>query len=76
MNKLSSIFGQRLQIVSKHVFYKAVVQTEAEKKAKGFACWQQVMAMLFCQLGQAHSLGEITWGLVTCLGKHSRENFH
>jgi heme/copper-type cytochrome/quinol oxidase subunit 1 len=25
--------------------------------------------MLFCQLGQAHSLREICGGLVTCLGK-------
>ena len=62
MNKFSSIFGQMLRIISKHEFYKAVVETGAEKKAKGFTCWQQFMAMLFCQLGQAHFLREITWG--------------
>ena len=69
MNKFSSVFGQMLNIISKHEFYKAVMETGAEKKAKGFTCWQQFVAMLFCQLGQAHSLREITGGLATCLGK-------
>jgi hypothetical protein len=69
MNKFSSIFGQMLNIISKHEFYKAVMETGAERKAKGFTCWQQFVAMLFCQLGQAHSLREISGGLATCLGK-------
>lgn len=69
MNKFSSVFGQMLNIISRREFYKAVVETGAENKAKGFTCWQQFVAMLFCQLGQAHSLREITGGLATCLGK-------
>ncbi len=69
MNKYSSIFGQMLRIIPRHEFYKAVMETGAERKAKGFTCWQQFVAMLFCQLGQAHSLREISGGLATCLGK-------
>lgn len=69
MNKFSSVFGQMLNIISRREFYKAVIETGAERKAKGFTCWQQFVAMLFCQLGQAHSLREITGGLATCLGK-------
>jgi hypothetical protein len=69
MNKFSSIFGQILQIFSKRDFYKAVIETQAERGAKGFTCWEQFVAMLFCQLGQANSLREITGGLATCLGK-------
>ncbi|MGC8756712.1 MAG: DUF4372 domain-containing protein, partial [bacterium] len=69
MNKYSSIFGQILQIFSKHEFYEAVKETRADKGAKGFSCWGQFVAMLFCQLGQAHSLREITGGLATCMGK-------
>jgi len=69
MNKFSSIFGQILQLFPKGEFYKAVYETESEKGAKGFTCWQQFVAMLFCQLGQAHSLREICGGLATCLGK-------
>lgn len=68
-NKFSSIFGQILQIFSKVEFYKAVMETGAERGAKGFSCWQQFVAMLFCQVGQAHSLREICGGLASCLGK-------
>ncbi len=69
MNKFSSMFGQILQIFPKTEFNNAVIETKAERKAKGFTCWEQFVAMLFCQLGQAHSLREICGGLATCLGK-------
>ncbi|MGB9774847.1 MAG: IS4 family transposase [Bacteroidota bacterium] len=69
MNKCSSIFGQILQIFSKGEFYRAVMETGAERKAKGFTCWQHFVAMLFCQVGQAHSLREICGGLASCMGK-------
>lgn len=69
MNKFSSIFGQILQIFDKRYFLQAVRETKAERAAKGFTCWDQFVAMLFCQLGQAHSLREICGGLATCLGK-------
>ncbi len=69
MNKFSSIFGQILQIFDKRDFLLAVRDTNAERCAKGFTCWDQFVAMLFCQLGQAHSLREICGGLATCLGK-------
>ena len=69
MNKFSSIFGQILQIFSKKEFYRAVIETGAERRAKGFTCWQQFVAMLFCHLGRAQSLREISGGLASCLGK-------
>jgi Transposase DDE domain/Domain of unknown function (DUF4372) len=69
VNKFNSIFGQILQIFDKREFLQAVRDTRAERAAKGFTCWDQFVAMLFCQLGQAHSLREICGGLATCLGK-------
>lgn len=69
MNKFSSIFGQILQIFDKRDFLQAVHDTKTERCAKGFTCWDQFVAMLFCQLGQAHSLHEICGGLATYLGK-------
>jgi hypothetical protein len=69
MNKFSSMFGQVLQIFSKKDFYSAVKKTKSEKGAKGFSCWGQFVAMLFCQLGHAHSLREICRGLASCMGK-------
>ena len=61
MNKFSSMFGQILHIFSKIEFYSAVKELRAEKGAKGFICWEQFVAMLFCQLGQAHSLKGDMW---------------
>ena len=69
MNKFSSMFGQVLQIFSKKELYSAVKETKAEKGAKGFSSWCQFVAMLFCQLGQAHSLRDICGGLASCMGK-------
>jgi hypothetical protein len=69
VNKFSSIFGQILQVFDKRDFLQAVRDTKAERSAKGFTCWDQFVAMLFCQLGQAQSLREICGGLATCLGK-------
>lgn len=69
MNKFSSVFSQLLQLFPQGEFCRAVYETKSEKYAKGFASWQQFVAMLFCHLGQAHSLREICGGLATCLGK-------
>jgi hypothetical protein len=70
------MFGQVLHIFSKKEFYSAVKETKAEKGAKGFSCWDQFVAMLFCHLGQARSLREISGGLASCLGKVRHLGIH
>jgi hypothetical protein len=50
-------------------FDRAVRETKAERQARGFASWDQFVAMLFCQLGRAQSLREICNGLASCEGK-------
>ena len=50
-------------------FGLAVGQHKAERHARGFTCWGQFVAMLFCQLGRAHSLREICQGLAASEGK-------
>jgi IS4 transposase len=69
MNWFCSIFSQLLQLFSRVEFQQAVKETKAERHARGFTCWGQFVAMLFCQLGRAHSLREITGGLRSCEGK-------
>ena len=69
MNRFSSIFSQLLQLFPRLEFQHLVAITQAERHAKGFTCWGQFVAMLFCQLGRAHSLREITGGLRSCEGK-------
>jgi hypothetical protein len=58
-----------LQLIPRTAFHQAVVKHKAERHARGFTCWGQLVAMLFCHLGQARSLREICNGLAACEGK-------
>jgi len=71
VNRFVSVFSQLLQLFSRLDFQRAVKETNAERHARGFTCWGQFVAMLFCQLGRAKSLREICGGLATCEGKLS-----
>jgi len=67
--KVCSIFSQVLKLFSRGEFEKAVKAHGAERHSRGFTSWGQFMAMLFCQLGRAHSLREICGGLACCEGQ-------
>lgn len=69
MNRVCSIFSQLLQFFPRLEFEAAVKKHQAERHARGFSSWCQFVAMLFCQLGHAQSLREITGGLAACEGK-------
>lgn len=69
MNRVCSIFSQLLKLIPRTKFEEAVKQHQAERHARGFSSWTQMIAMLFCQLGHAQSLREITGGLACCEGK-------
>lgn len=69
MNRVCSIFSQMLQLIPRLEFQAAVSEHRAERHARGFSSWGQFIAMLFCQLGHAQSLREITGGLASCEGK-------
>ena len=69
MSRVCSIFSQLLHLFPRLEFQQAVQETKAERHARGFTCWGQFVAMLFCQLGQARSLREICGGLAACEGK-------
>lgn len=67
--RFCSIFSQLLQLFPRLEFEKTVMDTKSERHARGFHSWDQFVAMMFCQLGQANSLREICGGLASCLGK-------
>lgn len=69
MVRVASCFAQVLELIDRGGFAGAVRALKAERGAKGFRCWDQFVAMLFCQLGSAHSLREICGGLATALGR-------
>ncbi len=69
MSTVCSIFSQVLKLIPRASFDAAVHKHAAERNAKGFTCWGQFVAMLFCQLGSVNSLRDITNGLAASEGK-------
>jgi hypothetical protein len=69
MSRVCSIFSQLLQLFPRLEFEAAVQKHRAHRHARGFECWTQFIAMLFCHLGQAQSLREICGGLSASEGK-------
>src|SRR5579863_5374758 len=69
MNRVCSIFAQLLQLFPRTQFQQAVQQHQAERHARGFTCWGQFVAMMFCHLAIAKSLREICQGLAASEGK-------
>ena len=69
MIKVASLFSQLLHHFPRTEFAHLVEKHQAERRAKGFNCWTQMVAMLFCHLAHADSLREICGGLACCQGK-------
>jgi len=69
VNASCSMFSQILKLIPRTDFARLVKETKAEHRSKGVSSWSQFVAMLFCQLGRAHSLREIEGGLKSCEGK-------
>jgi len=69
MIKVASVFAQVLSLINRNKFARSVSELEAEKGAKGFRCWEQLVCMLFCHLASADSLREICGGLASSMGK-------
>ena len=66
MTQVCSVFSQLLQLFSRREFEREVKRHGAERSAKGFTCWGQFVAMMFCQLGHLSSLREVCLGLACC----------
>ena len=66
MIQVCSVFSQLLQLFPRGEFARAVKAHQAERNAKGFTCWGQFVAMLFCQVAHLKSLREVCMGLASC----------
>jgi hypothetical protein len=69
MIQAASLFNQLLRHFPRAEFAALVRKHDAERRAKGFTCWAQLVAMLFGQMAHADSLREICNGLACSLGK-------
>jgi len=67
--KSTNLFSQMIALIDRSAFTRSVRRYKGDKGAKGFTCWDQLVAMLFCHLGKAQSLREICNGLASCMGK-------
>lgn len=76
MKASCSMFSQLLKLIPRSEFENLVRHTDAQRASKGFSSWAQLVAMLFCQLGRAHSLREIEGGLKSCEGKLAHLGVH
>lgn len=69
MVRHASLFSQLIALFNRNRFYELVYRHQAERYTKGFSCWDQFVSMLFCHIGQAKSLREISGGLASAEGK-------
>ena len=69
MVETASLFSQLLQQLSRPQFAQLVKKHQAERTPKGFKCWTQLVAMLFCHMAKADTLRKICNGLSCCLGR-------
>jgi hypothetical protein len=63
MNKVNTILGQMLELVSRSHFEKQVKELGTERGAKGLKSWMQFVSMLFGQLTGQHGLRGIEQGM-------------
>lgn len=70
MIAVASCFSQVLSLIDRVAFARAVRRHQAEHAAKGFTCWEQFVAVLFCRMGAGNSLREI------CGGRHASIELH
>jgi len=72
LSPVSRIFSQVLKSIPRSGFDRAVRRHKAERNTKGFTCWGQLAAKLFCQPGSVNSLRDISNGLAASEGKPRR----
>ena len=63
MIHVGSVFSHILRLFPRDRFERSVKEHKAERHARGFSSWGQLIAMLFCRSGGAKSLREFTEGL-------------
>lgn len=66
-----SVFAQMIQLLPKKTFLSLLQDRYPEKRSNAakYSAWDQMIALLFCQLGCADSLRKIELGLQSVFGK-------
>lgn len=69
MQRFCSVFHQILKLIPRGEFQQLADRRGSDRRSKGFSSWDQLVAMIFCQLGRAQSLREIEQGLASAEGR-------
>ena len=69
MKRRCSMFSQIVRWFPRGEFASVVREHKGERHPRGFTCWQQFVAMLYCRFGHAQSLRELCGGLGSVEGK-------
>lgn len=63
-----TLLSQLVQILPHDVFNRLVKKRQSDKHSKGLTSWTHLISMIFCQLGQATSVRDISNGLRSITG--------
>jgi hypothetical protein len=63
-----TLLSQILQLIPRDLFYSEVGKHKSDKYSKGFDTWTHMVSMIFCHLGRAESLRDISNGLKSITG--------
>ena len=55
-----TLLAQIVNLIDRHAFQEIVNELEADKYSKGYTAWDQLIWMLLCQLGDCHSIRDIS----------------
>jgi hypothetical protein len=72
MNHGKYVFAQITEFLPQRVFDTIVAKFNGNKYVKHFTCWNQLLCMMFGQLGNRQSLSD----LVLCIEAHSNKAYH
>jgi hypothetical protein len=69
VQRFCSVFHQILKLIPRAEFQQLADRHGSDRRSKGFNSWDQLVAMIFCQLGRAQSLRELEQGLASAEGR-------
>lgn len=72
MRQGKHVFNQVISFFSQYEFNKCVDEFEGDRRVKTLSCWQQLLVMVFGQLGKRESLRD----LCLCFAAHQSKLYH
>lgn len=64
-----SVFGQLISLIDRSISQKASEKTQSDRNCKGFSSWDHLLSMVFCGVGNCHSLREVCAAFLGLKGK-------